>query len=171
VARRERIVKRRRKPAARRSLSETVYQHLKEYIVAGRLLPGAQILVVDEGDERALVRSDLHQALKLQPLQRLAHGSAADPKLPRDLLLESLREIFEFREAIEGQVARLATERIDAEVRGNLGELLERFQESVQRADPRAFLEADTRLHRTLVAACGNRRMQRTVLSRATVRG
>jgi DNA-binding GntR family transcriptional regulator len=76
---------------------------------------------------------------------------------------ESLREIFEFREAIEGQAARLAVSRMDEPTRASLQQLLRAFQEAVAAADPKRFYEADTRLHRTLVIACGNRRIQRTI--------
>lgn len=156
-------MKRRGTLPARRSLSETVYQHLKDSVVAGQLLPGAQIFEEQITRELRVSRTPVREALQRLEFEGLVEVRAHKGTFVSLIDDESLREIFEFREAIEGQVARLATERIVGETRRGLGELLERLRESVERADPRAFLEADTRLHRTLVAACGNRRLQRTM--------
>jgi len=147
----------------RRSLTETVYEHLKESVVAGRLLPGAQILEDDITRQLRVSRTPVREALQRLEFEGLVEVRPHKGTFVSLLDDESLREIFEFREAIEGQAARLATERMDEGARHSVRELLERFRDSVERADPRAFYEVDTRLHRTLVAACGNRRIQRTI--------
>jgi DNA-binding GntR family transcriptional regulator len=163
VASGKRATKDRTAAGARRSLTDTVYQYLKESIVAGHLLPGSQIF-----EERITQQLDVSRTPVREALQRLDFEGLVEVRAHKGTFVsliddESLREIFEYREAIEGQVARLATERMDEDARRELGELLERFRESVGRGDPRAFHDADTRLHRTLVAACGNRRLQRSM--------
>lgn len=132
-------------------------------VVAGRLLPGAQIVEEHILRELGVSRTPVREALQRLEFEGLVEVRAHKGTFVSLLDDESLREIFEFREAIEGQAARLATQRIDDQTRLSLNELLERFRDGVERADPRAFHEADTRLHRTLVAACGNRRIQRTI--------
>jgi DNA-binding GntR family transcriptional regulator len=140
-----------------------VYDYLKDLIVSGRLLPGAQILEDDVTLELEVSRTPVREALQRLEFEGLVDVRAHKGTFVSLLDDESLREIFEFREAIEGQAAYLATLRIDPQARASLEELISMFQEAVERADPKRFHGADTKLHRTLVTACGNRRIQRTI--------
>src|SRR5262245_63311364 len=96
----------------RRSLSQRVYEHLKNLIVSGRLLPGAQIVEENITLQLEVSRTPIREALQRLEFEGLVDVRAHKGSFVSLLDDESLREIFEFREVIDGQAASLATLRI-----------------------------------------------------------
>ena len=145
------------------SLTEKVYRHLKELVVKGHISPGGQIFEDQVTKELRVSRTPVREALQRLEFEGLVEVRPHKGTFVTQLNQQSLRDIFEFREAIEGQAARLATERMGEETRSSLEHLLELFGRSVALSDPKLFHEADTLLHRTLVRACGNRKIQQAI--------
>jgi DNA-binding GntR family transcriptional regulator len=146
-----------------RFLSDGVYEHLKDLIVAGRLVPGEQILEDQVKQDLGVSRTPVREALQRLQFEGLVEVRPHKGTFVSRVDVESLREIFEFREAIEGQAAALAALRMSPEARAELQQLQDVFRQSVASGDPKSFHESDTRLHRAVVAACGNGRLQQAV--------
>ncbi len=156
-------------PSLRRSpLAELAFRQLHEQLQAGRWEVGtrlpaepelAQQLGVGRSTLREAVRALVHAGL-LETRQgsgtyvrSLAPGPGWEPLLRRAAVLE----VYEVREALEVQAARLAAgRRTDADVAALRTRLAARDSARQHARDSR-FVEADLAFHRTVIAAAHNR--------------
>ena len=156
-------------PSLRRSpLVELAVRQLHEQLQAGRWEVGtrlpaepelAQQLGVGRSTLREAVRALVHAGL-LETRQgsgtyvrSLAPGAGWEPLLRRAAVLE----VYEVREALEVQAARLAADRrTDADVAALRTRLAARDSAREQARDSQ-FVEADLAFHRTVIAAAHNR--------------
>lgn len=141
------------KPVERKSLADSVYEQLRDAIVAGDLaagsrLPSERALREQLGVNRGALREALKR-LEEARLIRIRHGGAtevlnyrehAGTSLLEDLLMapegtvrtKVARSIIEMRAALAPDIARLAALRVTGEAFGRLNEVIE----EMRRVDP-----------------------------------
>lgn len=124
--------------------SETAYLQLREEILHWRLLPGTPLSEVELAERLGVSRTPLRAALSRLALEGLVDTSRGRTGVVSDVSAASITQLFELREALETQAARLAARRRDPEV---FGMLADRFADA-----PRLLAEEGIDAYYELVA-------------------
>lgn len=96
--------------------SDAAYDRLREEILHWRLLPGTALSEIDLAARLGVSRTPLRAALARLALEGLVDTSRGRTGVVSDVSTESITELFELREALETQAARLVARRRDPEV-------------------------------------------------------
>lgn len=112
---------------------DRVYEALREEIVAGRLRPGAELSEVEQAERWGVSRTPVREALGRLRADGLAVVGRGRTLAVSDIQAADVVRLFELREALETQAARLAARRCRPEV---FARLAERF-DGVVPPDPR----------------------------------
>jgi len=104
--------------------SEKAYARLREDILTGRLAAGTALSEVELADKLGVSRTPLRAALARLALEGLVDTTRGRTGVVTAVSAESVTSLFELREALETQAARLAARRCDPAV---FDELVERF--------------------------------------------
>ncbi len=139
---------------------EAVYDRLKSAIVEGELAPGARMLEVELAGKLGVSRTPVREALVRLAQEGLAELLPGRGARVRVLSPAEVSEVYEVRAALEAEAARLAAQRASE---GELEELarLEAALHRIPKTDLAEQTRADTRFHAALVAASGNRELER----------
>jgi DNA-binding GntR family transcriptional regulator len=149
-------------PSTRRpsqSMSERVYQAVRELIVAGELPPGAWLVETELAEQFEVSRTPVREALRrLIDEQMVAH----DPyrgAVVRAVDLREATEIGEIHEVHDGLAARLATTRAtDADLE-RFDDLLAQMRNSMVGGDWDGTVEANVAFHELIYELAGNSRL------------
>ncbi|HEX7834280.1 MAG TPA: GntR family transcriptional regulator [Pseudolysinimonas sp.] len=96
--------------------SDLAYQRLRDDILSWRLAPGTALSEIDLAERLGVSRTPLRAALARLALEGLVDTSRGRTGIVPDVSAESVAELFELREALETQAARLAARRRDPAV-------------------------------------------------------
>ncbi len=107
--------------------SDRAYAALREDILAGRLTAGTALSEVDLAERLGVSRTPLRAALARLALEGLVDTTRGRTGIVSAVSAESITELFELREALETQAARLVARRRDPDV---FDALAERFAEA-----------------------------------------
>lgn len=91
--------------------SDRAYSRLREEILNWRLLPGTPLSETELADRLGVSRTPLRAALARLALEGLVDTSRGRTGVVSEVSAESITELFELREALETQAARLAARR------------------------------------------------------------
>ena len=136
--------------------SDVAYQRLRDMIVGLRLQPG---MVVDEqslATELGLGRMPVREAIARLAGDQLVTIMPRRGTIITPILLDSVREIFEAREAIECGTAYWAAHHAAVVELAELRRLIEAAEEAREEQDFLRFLDDDQRIHRLLAHAAHN---------------
>lgn len=106
--------------AERARLSDAVYQTLLEAIVSGKLPSGKIVSEVALSKQLKVSRTPVHDALRQLAKDGLVEQRAGRRAIITAFAPEDLTDIFEMRKLLEGESARRAATRIDAETLAGL---------------------------------------------------
>lgn len=95
--------------------SDRAYQVLRDEIVSWRLEPGTALSEIELAARLGVSRTPLRAALARLALEGLIDTSRGRTGIVSDVSADSIAELFELREALETQAARLAARRRDPE--------------------------------------------------------
>jgi DNA-binding GntR family transcriptional regulator len=96
--------------------SDRAYDALRDEILSWRLVPGTALSEIELAARLGVSRTPLRAALARLALEGLVDTSRGRTGIVSDVSAESIVELFELREALETQGARLAARRRDPEV-------------------------------------------------------
>lgn len=96
--------------------SERAYDTLRNDILTWRLTPGTPLSEIDLAERLGVSRTPLRAALSRLALEGLVDTTRGRTGLVSDVSAATVTELFELREALETQAARLAARRRDPEV-------------------------------------------------------
>jgi len=102
--------------------SDQAYSQLREEILAWRLLPGTLLSEIELAARLGISRTPLRAALARLALEGLVDTSRGRTGVVSDVSASTITELFELREALETQAARLVARRRDAEVFARLAD-------------------------------------------------
>jgi DNA-binding GntR family transcriptional regulator len=158
-----------KRPIARVSLADTVYQRLYEDILTGRIPGGTELNEVNVSSQFEVSRTPVREALR----RLVSAGLLTVLRNRRTVVVQmsrkDIQETFEVRQLLEARAARLAAGRVPVE---RLTELRRLARQSEPRDDPlwqeaeRAF---DAALHQAVADSCGNDRLRQEILRYDTI--
>jgi DNA-binding GntR family transcriptional regulator len=96
--------------------TDAAYAQLRDEILSWRILPGTPLSEVDLAARLGVSRTPLRAALARLALEGLVDTTRGRTALVSDMSPAGLAELFELREALEMQAARLAARRRDPQV-------------------------------------------------------
>jgi len=152
-------------PISRTSLAESVYQHILEAILSGKLSSGTEMSEVALAAELGVSRTPVHEALR-----RLAADSLVDSLAHRQARVASFTrqdvvDIYEMRGVLETAAVERAAKKLDPE---QLAELRATADALVSATESRGWtarvLDFDVRFHEVLAQAAGNERLRADVI-------
>ena len=140
------------------TLSERVFETLKEAIVAGELAQGSKITEDSLAKQYGISRGPLREAIRrLEALRLLVRIPHAGMRVVT-LTAEMMQEIYIIREALEGMSARLAATRMtDAEIK-ELQQLLLKHESNINQSKGKEYFqrEGDLDFHFCIARASNN---------------
>jgi len=136
--------------------SDLAYQQLRDDILSWRLRPGTALSEIELAARLGVSRTPLRAALARLALEGLVDTSRGRTGIVPDVSAESVAELFELREALETQAARLAARRRDPEVFAALVGDFARAGETLAASGIDAYYEAIERFDRAIDDAVGN---------------
>ncbi|MHC5797451.1 GntR family transcriptional regulator [Lacisediminihabitans sp. FW035] len=116
--------------------SDRAYQTLRDEIVEWDLRPGSVLGEVEQSTRLGVSRTPLREALARLVADGLVSSQSGRGLVVADLSLASIREIFEVRQALEEQAARLAAHRGDPAVFQQLEREFAAVNELLEHDDP-----------------------------------
>lgn len=148
-----------RRPLENRTLWEQVCDHLREEILAGRLPPGTELSEVALARDLGVSRGPLREALGRLASEGLVTVTPRRGAVVTQLTRQDFIDAYQVREALETLAMRLAVPRISDEDVARLRDLCDAMERAAGKGEVREFFENNTRFHRSLVAASGNRKL------------
>lgn len=138
--------------------SDRAYQTLRDEIVQWELRPGSVLGEVEQSTRLGVSRTPLREALTRLMADGLVSSQSGRGLVVTDLSLASIREIFEVRQALEEQAARLAARRGDTAVFQQLEREFAAVNELLEHDDParHAYYDLVARLDDAIDIAVGN---------------
>jgi DNA-binding GntR family transcriptional regulator len=136
--------------------SDLAYQRLRDDILSWRLAPGTALSETDLAERLGVSRTPLRAALARLALEGLVDTSRGRTGIVPDMSAESVAELFELREALETQAARLAARRRDPAVFDGLVSDFARAHETLTASGVEAYYEVIAAFDRAIDEAVGN---------------
>lgn len=141
-------------PAVR--ASDQAYARLREEILHWQLLPGTQLSEIELAERLGVSRTPLRAALARLALEGLVDTSRGRTGVVSDVSAASITDLFELREALETQAARLAARRCDPVVFDGLATRFAAAPELLHSAGADAYYALVAEFDAALDAALGN---------------
>jgi DNA-binding GntR family transcriptional regulator len=136
--------------------SDRAYQVLRDEIVAWRLEPGTALSEIELAARLGVSRTPLRAALARLALEGLVDTSRGRTGVVAGVSAASIAELFELREALETQAARLAARRRDPAVFARLAEEFARADRTLARDGVDAYYGVIAAFDEALDQAIGN---------------
>lgn len=139
---------------------ERVVAMLKELILEGTLVPGQRLISRDLVEQLGISRGSLREAFHRLAGDRLIELVPNRGAIVRRLSRAEIMHLFQIREALEGQAARLAASHIDeGDHRAVLEGLLDEGHALDQQLDMQRFTAYNRRFHQAIVMISGNQEL------------
>ena len=148
-------------PLGRRVFRDEIREQLIDDILSGRLAPGTRIVETRIAQKLGVSQAPVREALRDLALLGFVVSSPFRGTEVRRISPRELLEIYPIRAALEGAAARAAAPRIRKKGLQRLEELIEAMRDAGREDDHRASVLADADFHHTIVAAAGNKMLER----------
>jgi DNA-binding GntR family transcriptional regulator len=136
--------------------SDQAYAQLREEILHWQLLPGTQLSEIELADRLGVSRTPLRAALARLALEGLVDTSRGRTGVVSEVSATSITDLFEVREALETQAARLAARRCDPAVFDDLAARFAAAPDLLREAGADAYYALVAEFDAALDAALGN---------------
>jgi DNA-binding GntR family transcriptional regulator len=142
------------------TLSQRVYEHLREEILADHLLPGTELSEVALSKELAISRGPIREAMGRLSAEGLITMRPRRRAEVRSLTPQELIDAYQVREALEVMAVRLAIPRLTEADLARLDQLMERMADHISDGAVREFFAANVSFHELLCELSGNPKLQ-----------
>jgi len=146
-------------PAARRTLGAEVTHALRQAILTGRYRPGDHLTEAEVAQQMAVSHGPVREALRELEQEDLVVLEPHRGAFVKSFTARDVREVYQFRSAIETAAVHLAVDRLGEADLAHLEELIDRMRTASTRRDVDTLIELDLEFHQFLCERCGNRRM------------
>ena len=138
-----------------KTISQQVYERLRDEVLTGSLHPGVWIREQDIANAWSVSRTPVREAVRRLTHDGLVESSPNRGVRVRVLTAQDVRDVYELREMLEGTAARRAAERAGEADVERLRLLLAHI-DALPASEPAAHIRADEALHDAIVTAAGN---------------
>lgn len=145
------------------SLSDRVYQVLRQHIADRRFKPGSKLSVPRLASQLGVSRTPVKEALERLRRDGLVTTLTNRGAFVTIIRREDVDEIYQMREMLEGLATRLAAAKIDPSLLAHLRDLLHQSEAAVRQCDVKAHIRVDLEFHRLIREHGGNRRVIRAL--------
>jgi DNA-binding GntR family transcriptional regulator len=142
------------------TLSQRVYDHLREEILADRLSPGTELSEVALSKELAISRGPIREAMGRLAAEGLITVRPRRRAEVRSLTPTELIDAYQVREALEVLAVRLAIPRVTEADLARLDRLIDAMAEHAQANAVPEFFAANVEFHETICELSGNKKLQ-----------
>jgi DNA-binding GntR family transcriptional regulator len=142
------------------TLSQRVYEHLREEILADNLLPGTELSEVALSKELAISRGPIREAMGRLSAEGLITMRPRRRAEVRSLTAQEVIDAFQVREALEVMAVRLAIPRVTEADLARLEELIDEMAVHAGQGAVREFFAANASFHDLLSELSGNPKLQ-----------
>ncbi|MGH3232486.1 MAG: GntR family transcriptional regulator [Streptosporangiaceae bacterium] len=142
------------------TLSQRVYEHLRDEILADHLLPGTELSEVALSKELAISRGPIREAMGRLSAEGLITMRPRRRAEVRSLNPQELIDAYQVCEALEVMAVRLAIPRVTEVDLARLDQLIERMAAHIAEGAVREFFAANVEFHETLCELSGNPKLQ-----------
>ena len=147
------------------NLTDHVYRAIKQRILSTEFEVGSRLRDEELAEQLAVSRTPVREALLLLNRERLVEIIPRSGTRVRTFTEQDIEEIFDLRIALEALAVRKAAIRIETGALGRLRAMYELAERSLKRGDAKPTLDFDTEMHRTILQASGNGRLQEMMLT------
>jgi DNA-binding GntR family transcriptional regulator len=144
-------------------LADRAYEELRDRLVTLQIKPGEPIDEDQLGRELEMGRTPIREAIKRLTLENLVTVFPRRGTFAAEINITDLAHITDVRQALEGQAAYRAAERLTDAQRVDLMQLLEDLRASRGSDDIPALMALDTRVHRFIYRVSGNPFLEQTL--------
>ena len=141
------------------TLTDRIYQLLKENIVRHRLKPGARLLDQEIADSLGVSRTPVREAISRLGAEGLVNIITRRGAFVTDLSPKDIKDIYEVREVLEVLAVRLAVPLLRDEHVLALEETLEECSTALDNAAYLTCFELDRKFHDQVVKLSGNTKL------------
>ena len=144
-------------------LADRAYEELRDRLVTLQIKPGEPIDEDQLGRELEMGRTPIREAIKRLALENLVTVFPRRGTFAAEINITDLAHITDVRQALEGQAAYRAAERLTDAQHAELVRLLEELHASRGSDDLPALMALDTRVHRFIYRLSGNPFLEETL--------
>jgi DNA-binding GntR family transcriptional regulator len=142
------------------TLSQRVYEHLRDEILADHLLPGTELSEVALSKELAISRGPIREAMGRLAAEGLITMRPRRRAEVRSLTPQELIDAYQVREALEVMAVRLLIRRVTEADLARLEELIDQMATHSAEGAVREFFTANVSFHELLCELSGNPKLQ-----------
>ena len=142
------------------TLSQRVYEHLRDEILADHLLPGTELSEVALSKELAISRGPIREAMGRLAAEGLITMRPRRRAEVRSLTLQELIDAYQVREALEVMAVRLLVPRVTEADLARLAELIDQMAAHSAEGAVRQFLATNASFHELVCELSGNPKLQ-----------
>jgi DNA-binding GntR family transcriptional regulator len=148
----------------RQTAVESVIEAITEGVKDGRYAPGQRLVEADLTAELGISRGPLREAMGRLAAEGVLELEPYRGAIVRRLGREDVRDLFNIREVLEGEAARLAALRIDDDDnRARLEHEISIIDAFRGRNDTMAYMDENERFHELVVELSGSRLLARLI--------
>jgi DNA-binding GntR family transcriptional regulator len=143
------------------SLRDQIYEIIREMILRREIEPGQKIVEEELAGKIGVSRTPLREALCRLENEGIINFIPRRGAFVRELTRETLIEVLELREVLEGLVTRLAVEYMDGDTLAELQKCLDDIHNTPDHgAHLIKYTHADETFHKLLLSVCPNRMLK-----------
>lgn len=143
-----------------KSLSEVVYDQLKQQILAGSIAPGTRMMEVELSEKMGVSRTPIREAIRMLEKEGLVEIRPRHGAYSSEVSKEEILGILEVRQHIDGLAAQLAAQRGTAEEKATIAQYAKEYAEAFAKlgngVNSNELIACDEKFHESIAAASHN---------------
>ena len=132
---------------------------IRQAIIDGRVMPGQRLKEEELAQQLGISRTPVREALLILQTEGLVESSPNRGATVRSYELSDLEDMYELRALLEGNAARRAATRIDADALQRLHESCARFEKLVAGSNVNELVAENALFHDTILTAADSERL------------
>jgi len=143
-----------------KAADKSSYEKLKELILDGSIQPGQRMTEAFLAEKMELSRIPVREAIQQLVHEGFIERTGKNGYQVKEYNEQDIIDLYNYREALDGMLARLFTQRIDASQLYYLEMNVEAMQERLRDFDQAVFSKIDMEFHRIIARGARNRYME-----------
>ncbi|WNS43178.1 GntR family transcriptional regulator [Paenibacillus sp. MMS20-IR301] len=138
------------------SISQQIYEQIKNDILSGVYTPGDRLLVLELADRFKVSQAPVREALERLKFDELIIGAPNKGSVVSNISAKEIRDIFELREVVEIYAVRKALPQLNEADFRHMEQTVRQMEEAVAKQDMLQILQCDLEFHGYLYERCDN---------------